>query len=583
MTIGTDPSSAARRIRRPQLPINRDCVSGEANSKKNVSLSATTATTAAGSSSSSLSTSLRQCLWKLFVGRTCINNNATAPKRRNGRSGTFSVVVRRMVLVLFFLSVYVSVYQQLDEIERQNDLGYEHQREHDHHHQQQQQQQIPEISVVETRSNGNKKINNNTLAHYLTVANSGDAAPVSTSLGNARKGREHILSILEDAGIDEFDAEDVLHLPLWSSVSELYSNTKSNSSGSLGKQSESELGNGGPVIIGLEGCAAFRERVPARDRFLGVAGNFNSGTTAFGISLQKNCRFSEHPSSKNFVVRRKRNVVFASNVNGMLSQVPWAKHKTAEYRHGDHTILPPSMEYSFIDHDRVLPIVLVRDPFYWMQSMCKEGYGVRWDHDSNHHCPNLIPNEFDRKRFPPKPPAATATDGSVGLSPIPVWMGANPTVGPTWPSLIHYWNAWYESYYSNSNSRAKTGVDKNNPSTWPRLMIRFEDTLFYPKQVMEAVCHCGGGKLLSEPSSSSSGNKKQHQLHDYTFEEAKPDHKHQQKNNFVTAMIEYGTNATRLRNMTDADVRFAIESLNPTLMQAFGYSYPNTNTNPQQH
>lgn len=615
MTVGIEPSSAARRSRRPQLTIEHNCVSGEANSKKKVSLSATTPNTAAGPSfSASFSSNslrllfepFRRCLWKVLVGGTSAKN-ATAQKR-NGRSGAFSVVVRRMVVVLCFLSVYFTVYQRLEEIERRYDLGYKE------HQQQQQQQQSPEKSAAETRSNGNNKNNNNnTLAHYLTVvapaiANVADAASVSTnpnpSLENARKGREPILSILEDAGIDEFDAKDVLRLPLWSSVSELYYN---NGVGNHLHRDHDHGGGEGPVILGLEGCSRFRERVLPRDRFLGVAGNFNSGTTAFGISLQKNCRFAEHPSSKNFVVRRRRNAVVASNVNGMLSQVPWAKHKTAEYRHGDHTILPPSMEYSSIDHDHVLPIVLVRDPFYWMQSMCKEGYGVRWDHDSNHHCPNLIPNEFDRKRFPPKQLAAA--DGNVVVSsPIPVWMGANPTAGPTWPSLIHYWNAWYESYYYNYNSnnnkinnhdssndgvgsgRAKIGVDNDDPSSWPRLIIRFEDTLFYPKQVMEEVCHCGGGKLLSERSSSSSGNKKQHQLqhdhdHDYTFEEAKPDHKHQQKNNFVTAMIEYGTNFTRLRNMTDEDVRFAIESLNPTLMQAFGYSYPNTDThtNPQQH
>merc|ERR1712070_1313499 len=173
-----------------------------------------------------------------------------------------------------------------------------------------------------------------------------------------------------------------------------------------------------------------------------------------------------------------------------------------------------------------------------MQSMCKEGYGVRWDHDSRHHCPNLVPNEFDRNRFPKLK----------NQDKVQVWMGANPTEGPTWPSLIHYWNAWYESYFQNNN---------NNE---PRLMIRFEDALFYPKQVMEQVCHCGGGSLADE--------------YDYSLEEAKPDHKHNHKSNFVTAMIEYGKNTTRLRNMTKEDIGFAIQRLDPKLMEAFGYSYP---------
>jgi len=200
---------------------------------------------------------------------------------------------------------------------------------------------------------------------------------------------------------------------------------------------------------------------------------------------------------------------------------------------------------------------------------------VRWDH-SNHHCPNLIPNDLDRKRFP------KLADKNRS-SPVPVWMGANPRIGPTWPSMIHFWNAWYGSYYRNvepfRDNDASHGANKSEQdksSSWPRLIIRFEDTLYFPKQVMAEVCHCGGGMLLSEPSLSTGK-----QRHDYNIEEAKPDHKHEGKNNFVTAMIEYGTNATRLRNMTDEDVRFAIQSLDPILMEAFGYSYPNANARPK--
>lgn len=28
--------------------------------------------------------------------------------------------------------------------------------------------------------------------------------------------------------------------------------------------------------------------------------------------------------------------------------------------------------------DAVLPVVLIRDPLYWMQSMCKTGYNAEW-------------------------------------------------------------------------------------------------------------------------------------------------------------------------------------------------------------
>eukprot|EP00533_Pseudo-nitzschia_delicatissima_P002370 CAMPEP_0116079666 /NCGR_PEP_ID=MMETSP0327-20121206/1265_1 /TAXON_ID=44447 /ORGANISM="Pseudo-nitzschia delicatissima, Strain B596" /LENGTH=496 /DNA_ID=CAMNT_0003570309 /DNA_START=97 /DNA_END=1587 /DNA_ORIENTATION=+ len=490
MAQQTSSAAAARRNRRP---IEQD---GVANSTLSTNISK-------ASAAKGVSHSKHQ----FKAGRTT-NANSNHQRRRS------FTIVRRIVLVVCFVLIYWTVYHHLDKIERQYDVEYS----------QGKSTAPPESGAKQsptttTSSSYNKNTQSKSLAEYLPTENLANPSTVDTpSLKEARKGREQLVSILEDAGIDRLDAKDVLRLPLWSSVTNLYYNNKGANS------------KDGPIILGLEGCAKFRKALPPNKRFLGVAGNFNSGTTAFGKALQKNCIMDDHPSDKNFVIR-KRKAIFASNVNGMLSMVPWAKHKFADFRH-NYTIHPP---YA-IDHDAVLPIVLVRDPFYWMQSMCKEGYGVRWDHDSSKHCPNLIPNEFDQRRFPKL----------ASKDKVQVWMGANPKKGPTWPSLIHYWNAWYESYFKNNDI--------------PRLVIRFEDTLFYPKQVMEQVCHCGGGTLAVN--------------HDYSLDEAKPEHKHDHKNNFVTAMIEYGTNSTRLRNMTKEDIGVAIQHLNPTLMQAFGYSYP---------
>jgi len=507
---------------------------------------------------------------------------------------------------------------------------------------------------------------------------------IAITMEEARRGREPLLAILEDAGIDTSDPNDVLRLPMWSSVSDLYYGTGTAGTGSSRTGSEHLPGPNqsvdggriersirpggasvpGPVILGLERCASFRERVPWKDRYLGVAGNFNSGTTAFGTTLQKNCRLVEVETDNNNKNNKKKNSnnsksssssssnierppnwsyrgkrgTILSNVNGMLSEVPWAKHKPASYyrRHNgkrnnnnnNNTTIPttptvpqsssvPQSSEPIVDHDSVLPVVLVRDPFYWMQSMCREGYGVRWDHDAKRHCPNLVPDASDRARAARKEsrkqkqrqqqwqgeddtlPLSTST------SSVPVWMGANPTEGQTWPSLIHYWNAWYESYYYNHDfdyysgndyyssqakdesvvgseqrkPKRKPKLDRNRPgSNWPRLIVRFEDTLFYPSEVMAEVCHCGGGRLIGEPSSGNGnrngGSYEQQIRHDYSLEDSKPHHRHEGKSNFVQAMVRYGTNATRLHNMTRDDIRFAVEHLNPELMKAFGYSYP---------
>jgi len=323
------------------------------------------------------------------------------------------------------------------------------------------------------------------------------------SLENATNDREPLLAILKDAGVVDLEPAEIVTLPMWSQVTALYGNE--------------------PVIVGLkESCHVFRAKVPLpADRFLGVSGMFNSGSTAFGISLQTNCRFAHHPQNKSNDV--------LSDSNGILDQVPWAKHKMATEKY-NHTI------HSDIPKQHVLPIVLVRDPYYWMQSMCKQGYGARWSHNSKKHCPNLVPNDFDRNNYKHLQQATS----------VPVWMGKNPQVGPSWPSLVHYWNAWYRSYAN---------------ADFPRLMIRFEDTLFHARQVMKQVCECGGGELVSPDR------------HIYHLDEAKWQHKHAQ-NNMVSAIVKYGTDAGRYRNMTREDLEFARNHLDPSLLDLFHYQLP---------
>jgi hypothetical protein len=400
----------------------------------------------------------------------------------------------------------------------------------------------PNSDIVTSRTKLSK------LSDYLVNVNTdGDATKndveAPKTLEEARKGREEVLEILQDAGIQFNGASDIVRLPLWRQVKELYYNTNHSLDNSVSM--DTQLPN--PVILGLETCQNFRSKVPStKDRYIAIAGNFNTGTTAFGLSLQANCKFPDHD------LNRSNHVVH--DVNGMLNQVPWAKHKMSYYRDNNMNVI-----HNGIDKEHVLPVIMVRDPYFWMQSMCKQGYGVRWDHDPLMHCPNLILNDFDRNRFKKKrnrqqrlqvetdPLTMNSTSESV-----PVWMGANPQVGPSWDSLIHYWNEWYESYlYQNVN-------DQN--VTWPRLIVRFEDTLFHPKQVMARVCECGGGQLSSNFV--------------YVVEEAK-NHKHEQ-NNFVSAIVRYGADEgghKRYRNMTQDDIDFARKSLNRKLMETFRYRY----------
>ena len=344
--------------------------------------------------------------------------------------------------------------------------------------------------------------NSTSLSQFLGDSSSGyndyPAHGTNITLVEATKGRERILSILEDAGILKMHVLDVLKLPKWNHVESLYGS--------------------GPIILGLDRCEAFRKSVPLERRFIGVSGMFNTGTTAFGISLQANCFYDgKRKDFSNDVVK---------DVNGMLNQVPWAKHKHIQLKY-NHTINPDIVK------DYVLPIVLVRDPYFWMHSMCKQGYGARWDRNPEKHCPNLVPDEFDRKRFKRLRNASS----------VPVWMGQGLTKGPSWPSLVHLWNDWYRGYFDADS---------------PRIIIRFEDTLFHGKEVMRQVCECGGAQQPSQLS--------------YVVDEAKWDHTHAQSN-MVTAIIKYGTESNRYRNMTNEDLLFAHKSLSPELMEEFHYKH----------
>ena len=90
------------------------------------------------------------------------------------------------------------------------------------------------------------------------------------------------------------------------------------------------------------------------------------------------------------------------------------------------------------EHENVLPVLLVRDPYYWMGSMCESPYLMKWMH-SKDHCPNLVRSLEEDEGVPAKT----------------MW-GRNER---KWDSLAHVWSEFNGEY-----------VDAD----FPRLVIRFE-------------------------------------------------------------------------------------------------------------
>ena len=106
---------------------------------------------------------------------------------------------------------------------------------------------------------------------------------------------EEIARILRSARA-EVDAATIAQLPKWDDVVSQY--------------------GARPIVHGLENCEEYRRTVKPRDRMIGPAGIFNTGTNLFFQVMKENCDIREAALSKSHSEPRK---------NGIRYQVPWGK------------------------------------------------------------------------------------------------------------------------------------------------------------------------------------------------------------------------------------------------------------------
>lgn len=307
-----------------------------------------------------------------------------------------------------------------------------------------------------------------------------------------------MVKTLEDAG-EEVDDELRSKLPSVEEVVKLYSSKVH--------------------IEGLERCSQFRDNIPPEEAHIGPAGLFNTGTNLLAQLLMKNCYIPAR------IAKRKRD-------HGMKWQVPWAKHSPVSWRHF-HLAKGETSEKNR-NVTNVLPVATIKDPLTWMGSMCRHSYAAKWQHRSD-HCPNLVPNDFDRNKL------------NVETETVPVSVRYNDTHSTHHDSLAHLWNDWYNGY---------------RMADFPRLIIRFEDLMYHPEEVVSTVCTCGGGVMRD-------GN------FTYMLDSAKGSTgAHHGAAGLAAAMIRYGDAEIRVKGFTEDDLSYAREKLDPVLMEKFAYSYP---------
>jgi hypothetical protein len=114
-------------------------------------------------------------------------------------------------------------------------------------------------------------------------------------------------------------------------------------------------------------------------------------------------------------------------------------------------------------------------------------------------------------------------------------------------SLAHMWKDWYQEYYE---------------ASFPRLVIRLEDVVFYPKQVLQSVCDCVGGTLTTPLV-----------LRGDSAKNMDPHMHGKDTTNLADAMVSHIL-FNRTRNMTHDDVRYAEQVFQDSVLEKFGYRLP---------
>jgi hypothetical protein len=313
--------------------------------------------------------------------------------------------------------------------------------------------------------------------------------------------RAPILRILEQGGYNLndkaiFDDETLALLPKWSQVQQFY---------------------GPPKIVGLERCKEFQRTIPIDDQAIGVAGMFNSGTNLLFELLATNCINTDRMGMK----------------SPAGDQVGWGKHMPASLR-GNHTL--NKVQHSNSLYNATLAVIAVRDPYTWMQSMCRQGYATQFQH-SIKHCPNIIPYKEDIESHP----------RFAKMKYIPVVVKYNSDLKLKYESLVHYWNLWYSEYAE---------------ALFPRLFVRMEDLLFHGEEVVTQICECGGGEMrtpfthVKEVANPHRGIEQNHKLA-----------------GLIGSLIRYGNVATRKKGYSPFQLQAAKNLLDSTLMKLFGYPY----------
>lgn len=254
---------------------------------------------------------------------------------------------------------------------------------------------------------------------------------------------------------------------------------------------------------------------------------FNTGTNLLYELMEANCH------------NRARMEKYDKNTHGLRWQVPWGKHSPLSYR-----VSHKAKQGMGLNELNFFAVMVLKDPYTWMQSLCRNSYTARWKHHKD-HCPNLIPNDVDKDHH-----FVTDEDHEKDLkrNGIPISIDYNPNTSH-YAHMADAWNTWNGAY-----------IDAD----FPRLIIRFEDLLLHARAVITEICRCYGGTLVNETH-----------IQYIATSAKKPEHGHSgATSGFVEALLLYSNATNRVKSFTREDLLFANKTLNQTIMTLLSYSQP---------
>jgi hypothetical protein len=322
--------------------------------------------------------------------------------------------------------------------------------------QQQKSQQPPTTTTSSSNNNNNNTIKQRTKRHdrMETLERLKHVLEINSTV-------ELLQTILGSGGDRRHSRDDNNNnnnnIPLWSDIERLY-------------------GTKFPNILGLEHCSHYRNTVPKSQQWIAPAGLFHTGTNLLASLMTSSCRVGSSNSSS------------VSSSSFFRGQVPYGKHNPlqaaiqADYRVVSTTTT--TITTTNLSHV-VLPVVMVRHPLDWMQSMCRQKYALSWH-----------PNDDNKKNNNHNTTNTTNTNTTTNITnhhhPCPYDTPVSVSFFQTkrYRHILDMWYSWNLEYFQYGQNNNDNNDNNNNHPSHPRLMVRLEDLVYAPRETLQQLCDC---------------------------------------------------------------------------------------------